>query len=213
MRQVVAKRDANWKKLRSTSSTSASSWDVRGTQRVAIWGERRSTRGSCATVFFIRSPVKVNGVAIGEPTGGIRGDGISSRRRSVKAPRGGEVALGPDGVSINGRSTVAALDAASAPGVTSHSSNQLQARQSALSRGCNLLLAPGLPKSPTPRSRRLRRESRPVRPERHLTARGRFSRSCACLRYVASNFRRSASPMARRDLDRAANEKTVAHEP
>lgn len=66
MRQVVARRDANWKKVEQYIFDEREQLEARGPQRVPIWGERRDYTWYIRDGFFVRSPLKFNGVAIGE---------------------------------------------------------------------------------------------------------------------------------------------------
>jgi hypothetical protein len=67
MRDVVAKRDDNWKKLQQYILDEREVVELRGPSHVPIWGERREYTWYQRDGFFIRSPVKFNGVAISEP--------------------------------------------------------------------------------------------------------------------------------------------------
>src|SRR3989442_321306 len=66
MRQVLAKRDDNWKKLQQYVLDERETIDLRGPSRVPLWGERRDYTWYIRDGFFVRSPVKVNGVEIGD---------------------------------------------------------------------------------------------------------------------------------------------------
>ena len=66
MQQVVARRDDNWKKLQQYILDEREQIEVRGPARISLWGERREFTWYIRDGFFVRSPVKVNGVAIGE---------------------------------------------------------------------------------------------------------------------------------------------------
>jgi hypothetical protein len=66
MREVVAKRDDNWKKLQQYILDEREVIELRGPSHVPIWGERREYTWYLRDGFFIRSPVKFNGVAIAE---------------------------------------------------------------------------------------------------------------------------------------------------
>jgi hypothetical protein len=66
MRQVVARRDDNWKKLQQYVFDEREQFELRGPNRVTLWGERRDYTWFIRDGFFVRSPVKVNGVTIGE---------------------------------------------------------------------------------------------------------------------------------------------------
>src|SRR6185295_16347387 len=64
MKQVLARRDENWKKLQQYVLDEREAFDIRGPARVPIWGERREYTWYIRDGFFVRSPVKVNGVDI-----------------------------------------------------------------------------------------------------------------------------------------------------
>jgi hypothetical protein len=66
MRQVVAARDDNWKKLQQYVLDEREQLEVRGPARLPLWGERREYTWFIRDGFFVRSPLKVNGVTIGE---------------------------------------------------------------------------------------------------------------------------------------------------
>src|ERR1700712_3873633 len=66
MRQAVARRDDNWKKLQQYVFDEREQMEMRGPNRVPIWGEKREYTWYIRDGFFVRSPVKFNGVAIGE---------------------------------------------------------------------------------------------------------------------------------------------------
>jgi len=66
MKQVLAERDENWKKLQQYVLDEREAFDVRGPGRVPIWGERREYTWYIRDGFFVRSPLKVNGVEIGD---------------------------------------------------------------------------------------------------------------------------------------------------
>src|SRR5438128_9787818 len=66
MRQVLARRDENWKKLQRYVLDERELIDIRGPGRTPIWGERREYTWYIRDGFFVRSPVKFNGVAIAE---------------------------------------------------------------------------------------------------------------------------------------------------
>jgi hypothetical protein len=66
MREVVARRDDNWKKLQQYVLDEREELDLRGPGNVRMWGELREYTWFIRDGFFIRSPVKFNGVTIGE---------------------------------------------------------------------------------------------------------------------------------------------------
>src|SRR6266496_3561523 len=66
MKQVLARRDDNWKKLQQYVLDERETVHIQGPGRVPIWGERRDYTWYIRDGFFVRSPVSVNGVAIGD---------------------------------------------------------------------------------------------------------------------------------------------------
>lgn len=66
MQQVLARRDDNWKKLQQYILDEREQIEVRGPAHTSLWGERRDYTWYIRDGFFVRSPLKVNGVAIGE---------------------------------------------------------------------------------------------------------------------------------------------------
>ena len=67
MREVLARRDDNWKKLQQYVLDEREQMELRGPGRIPIWGERRDYTWYIRDGFFVRSPVKFNGVTISEP--------------------------------------------------------------------------------------------------------------------------------------------------
>lgn len=66
MQKVLARRDDNWKKLQQYILDERETVELRGPGRVTLWGERREYTWYIRDGFFVRSPVKFNGVAIGD---------------------------------------------------------------------------------------------------------------------------------------------------
>jgi hypothetical protein len=66
MREVVARRDDNWKKLQQYVLDERETIELRGPDRLPMWGERREYLWFIRDGFFVRSPLTVNGVTIGE---------------------------------------------------------------------------------------------------------------------------------------------------
>lgn len=66
MRQVLAKRDDNWKKLQQYVLDERETIDLRGPGNTQLWGERHDYTWFIRDGFFVRSPVRFNGVTIGE---------------------------------------------------------------------------------------------------------------------------------------------------
>lgn len=66
MKKVVARRDDNWKKLQQYILTEKDVIEVRGPGQLPVWGEKRDYNWFLRDGFFVRSPINVNGVTIGE---------------------------------------------------------------------------------------------------------------------------------------------------
>ena len=66
MRQVLAKRDENWKKLQQYVLDEHEKIDVVGPQLVRIVGSRRDYRWFIKDGYFVRSPVAADGVPVPE---------------------------------------------------------------------------------------------------------------------------------------------------
>src|SRR5438270_7616882 len=66
MKDVLARRDENWKKLQQYILDEHEQIDLRGPDRQPVWGEVRDYTWYIRDGYFVRSPVKFNGVAIGE---------------------------------------------------------------------------------------------------------------------------------------------------
>src|SRR5688500_3456257 len=66
MERVIARRDDNWKKLQQYVLDQREQIEILGPGRAPLWGERREFTWYLRDGFFVRSPVKVNGVAIGD---------------------------------------------------------------------------------------------------------------------------------------------------
>src|SRR2546425_8331224 len=66
MQQVVARRNDNWKKLQQYILDEREVIELRGPTRLPIWGERREYTWYIRDGFFVRSPLKFNGVEIAD---------------------------------------------------------------------------------------------------------------------------------------------------
>lgn len=66
MKEVLAKRDDNWKKLQQYVFDEREAIDVLGPGRVQMWGDRREYTWYIREGFFVRSPTKANGVTVGD---------------------------------------------------------------------------------------------------------------------------------------------------
>ncbi len=98
MRQVVAKRDDNWKKLQQYILDEREQMDLRGPGRLPLWGERREYTWYIRDGFFVRSPLKFNGVTIGEAERRkFEADYLTQAQKRDKRFQGGHVALDASG--------------------------------------------------------------------------------------------------------------------
>jgi len=66
MQKVIVKRDDNWKKFQQYVLDEREQVELRGPGKLPIWGERREYTWYLRDGFFVRSPVKANGVTISE---------------------------------------------------------------------------------------------------------------------------------------------------
>lgn len=66
MKDVVARRDDNWKELQQYVLDEREELDLRGPGDIRLWGEQRDYTWFIREGFFVRSPLKFNGVTIGE---------------------------------------------------------------------------------------------------------------------------------------------------
>ncbi len=91
MRQVVETRDTNWKKLQQYVLDEREQVEMRGPTGAPLWGERRDYTWYVRDGFFVRSPLRVNGAAVGDA------DRVKyeqefldrARRREARAESGG----------------------------------------------------------------------------------------------------------------------------
>jgi hypothetical protein len=66
MRQVLARQDDDWKKLQQYILDERERIELRGPVGTRLWNERREYTWYVRDGFFVRSPVNINGVEIGE---------------------------------------------------------------------------------------------------------------------------------------------------
>jgi hypothetical protein len=66
MKKVVAKRDDNWKKFQQYVLDEREQVEFRGPGKIPLWGDRRDYTWYVRDGFFVRSPVKANGVTVPE---------------------------------------------------------------------------------------------------------------------------------------------------
>src|SRR5215468_4161486 len=66
MRQVLVRRDDNWKKLQQYVLDEQERTEIRGPGQALLWGQRSDYTWFIRNGFFVRSPLKVNGAVVGE---------------------------------------------------------------------------------------------------------------------------------------------------
>jgi len=66
MKDVVARRDDNWKKLQQYILDERQEMILTGPGNARLWGEQRDFTWFVRDGFFVRSPVKVDGATVGE---------------------------------------------------------------------------------------------------------------------------------------------------
>jgi hypothetical protein len=64
MQKVIARRDDNWKKFQQYVLDERELVEVRGPGKLPLWGERREYTWYLKDGFFVRSPVRFNGVTL-----------------------------------------------------------------------------------------------------------------------------------------------------
>jgi hypothetical protein len=99
MRQVLSKRDENWKKLQQYVLDERENVELRGPSKRPIWGEHREYTWYIRNGFFVRSPVKVNGAAVSEADRRKYEEEYLKRQQN-REQRAGQVALSPSGIIV-----------------------------------------------------------------------------------------------------------------
>lgn len=66
MQQVLARRDDNWRKLQQYVLDERETMRLRGPAHMPLWGEQRDYTWYIRDGFFVRSPLEVNGVSVGD---------------------------------------------------------------------------------------------------------------------------------------------------
>ena len=66
MRDVLTKRDENWKKLQQYVLDEREAIELRGPSQAPIWGEHREYTWFIRNGLFVRSPIKVNGAEVSD---------------------------------------------------------------------------------------------------------------------------------------------------
>jgi hypothetical protein len=106
MKKVLAQRDENWKKLQQYILDEREQIEVHGSGRVPVWGDRRDYSWFIKDGYFVRSPLKVNGVSVSEDDRRKAEDEYLHRikerekRREQGQGQGGSVSVGSGGVTV-----------------------------------------------------------------------------------------------------------------
>jgi hypothetical protein len=95
MQHVLAKRDENWKKLQQYILDERESVAIRGPAGVPVWGEHRDFTWYIRDGYFIKSPVKVNGVVVSEADR-VKEEESYLRRVKARDKRDAEAPRPPD---------------------------------------------------------------------------------------------------------------------
>src|SRR5262245_11307000 len=66
MKRVLAQRDENWKKLQQYILEEHVTTEVRNGTNARVWGEHREFQWFLRDGYFIRSPIKINGMTVPE---------------------------------------------------------------------------------------------------------------------------------------------------
>lgn len=66
MKQVLERRDDNWRKLQQYVLDERETVEMLGPGHTALWGEQRDYTWYVRDGFFVRSPLKVNGASVGD---------------------------------------------------------------------------------------------------------------------------------------------------
>jgi hypothetical protein len=86
MEQVLARRDDNWKKLQQYILDEKERAELRGPSEALVWGQQREYSWFVREGYFIRSPVRFNGVALTESQRQKAEDEFLKRAKSREAP-------------------------------------------------------------------------------------------------------------------------------
>lgn len=95
MEKVLARRDENWKKLQQYVLDERELLEIRGPGNMPIWGDVRDYTWYLRDGFFVRSPVRANGVTVGEADRRDYEEKYFQRAKSRDARRGRGPAPGP----------------------------------------------------------------------------------------------------------------------
>jgi hypothetical protein len=100
MRQVLSKRDENWKKLQQYVLDEREAIELRGPSQRPIWGEHREYIWYIRNGLFVRSPVNANGAAVPEADR-RKYEAEFLKRQQERERRAGQMTISPSGVDVN----------------------------------------------------------------------------------------------------------------
>src|SRR5262245_53155336 len=106
MERVLARRDENWKKLQQYILDETERIEVRGPGNIPVWGDKREYSWFIREGFFIRSPLKANGVEVSDAERRKAEDQYLKRMKAREQRGRGR---GGDGKSADGKSGDAAV--------------------------------------------------------------------------------------------------------
>jgi hypothetical protein len=102
MKQVLARRDDNWKKLQQYVLDEHEEFELRGPTRLPMWGEKRDYTWYIRDGFFVRSPVRANGATVSEgERRKYEADYLEQMRKRETRSSGGEVVISGSGIMVN----------------------------------------------------------------------------------------------------------------
>ncbi|MEI6244937.1 MAG: hypothetical protein WCQ64_07810 [Acidobacteriota bacterium] len=116
MKKVLARRDDSWKKLQQYILNERDVVELRGPGQLPVWGERREFTWFLRDGYFVRSPLTVNGVKIGDAERvKYEADYVRHEKDREKRARARELRLSNTGVSVTAPPTEPTTPAADAP--------------------------------------------------------------------------------------------------
>jgi hypothetical protein len=101
MKKVLERRDDNWKKLQQYVLDERERIELRGPSKQPIWGEHREYTWYIRDGYFVRSPLKFNGVTISEDERRkFEADYLKRQKDREKRGQRGESSIGSGGVTV-----------------------------------------------------------------------------------------------------------------
>jgi len=130
MKKVLERRDDNWKKLQQYVLDERERVELRGPARQPLWGEHREYTWYVRDGFFVRSPLKVNGVTIGEADRRkYETEYLERQQRREKRGQQATVGVGSSGVIVQPGEAAPAAPTADAEALQSVDGLLKQTRQ------------------------------------------------------------------------------------